>query len=240
MITYPISTIIFDLDGTLRHNVPSADDTQYGFVLDLGIKDEPGRQRKGTYWQHYYWAQSPELIADIDSFGNGESPDFWEQYSFRYLQALEVPERKASDLAFELFRRMQSEFHPESRVLPEGMETLQHLKEAGFILGLVSNRTKACHAELEELGILHFFEFAYVAGEVEAWKPNPKIFDRTLELTGANPAQIVYVGDNYFADIVGAKDAGLQPVLIDPKGIFSAADCTVIQKIDQLINIVTP
>ena len=211
MLTHPITTILFDLDGTLRHNVPSADDVQYGFALDLGVKDQPGRQRKGTYWQHYYWAQSPELHADIEAYGNGESPDFWVQYSFRYLRSLEVPERKASDLAFEMFRRMQSEFHPESRVFPEGLKTLGHLKEAGFILGLVSNRTKACHEELEELGILHFFELAYVAGEVGAWKPNPQIFDRALEITEVSPGEIVYVGDNYFADIAGAQGAGLQP-----------------------------
>ena len=39
MLAHPIKTIIFDLDGTLRHNVPSADDFQYKYARQLGIKN---------------------------------------------------------------------------------------------------------------------------------------------------------------------------------------------------------
>jgi FMN phosphatase YigB (HAD superfamily) len=47
----------------------------------------------------------------------------------------------------------------------------------------------------------------------------------------------MYVGDNYFADVVGARSAGLRPVLYDPRGIYPYATCEVIQSFNQLADL---
>jgi putative hydrolase of the HAD superfamily len=51
------------------------------------------------------------------------------------------------------------------------------------------------------------------------------------------PSQAMYVGDNYFADVVGSRRAGLQPVLYDPRGIFPEAECPVIASFEQLPSV---
>jgi len=236
-LKFPIETIIFDLDGTLRHNVPSADDVSYNFALQMGVSDLPGRQRKGTRWSHYYWAQSDELLKDITEFGNGIEDGFWRNYAYRYLKALGVPDDQAQDWAGPLWQFIDTEFNPENRLHPCVPEMLTTLKGAGYQLGLVSNRTNSCHEECENLGLLAYLDFAYVAGEVDAWKPDPRIFDRAIEITGSPPERIVYVGDNYYADMVGAKSAGLQPVLLDPKSTFPEVECLVIAVLDELMDI---
>jgi FMN phosphatase YigB (HAD superfamily) len=50
--------------------------------------------------------------------------------------------------------------------------------------------------------------------------------------------ETVYVGDNYFADVVGSRRAGLHPVLYDPRGIFPEADCSTIKSFDELMSAV--
>jgi len=236
MLSLPIETIIFDLDGTLRHNVPSADDVLFRFANDLGAGVPDEMQLSGARWAHYYWAQSTALIEDIEQFGETDD-DFWENYSYRYLQSLTLSEERAADLAPMLFRRMRDEFNPENCVAPGVPETLQQLKEANYILGLVSNRSNPCQEECEQLGLLQYFDFAYVAAEVDAWKPDPRIFDRALELTGSDPEHVIYVGDNYYADILGSQNAGLQPVLIDRDGVFPDAECAVIRSIGELADL---
>ena len=234
MLVQPIETIIFDLDGTLRHNVPSADETQFNFALELGISELSGLRNQGARWTHYYWAQSPELREDVGKYGNDLPGEFWVYYSYRYLRAISVPEERAAELALPLFQAMQDRFQPESQVVPGAFDVLQALKDSGFTLGLVSNRSRPCHEECEKLGLLRFFDFAYVAAEVDAWKPDPRIFNRALEITGTLPRRTIYVGDNYFADINGAKNAGIQPVLVDPDGIFPDAECAVIKSVGEL------
>ena len=49
-----------------------------------------------------------------------------------------------------------------------------------------------------------------------------------------HPSEAAYVGDNYFADVVGARAAGLTPVLLDPRGIFDDPECAVIHSFTEL------
>jgi FMN phosphatase YigB (HAD superfamily) len=48
------------------------------------------------------------------------------------------------------------------------------------------------------------------------------------------PEQAVYVGDNYFADVLAAQSAGLHSILLDPRRVFPEADCAVVDKIEQV------
>jgi putative hydrolase of the HAD superfamily len=73
-----------------------------------------------------------------------------------------------------------------------------------------------------------------VAGQVSAWKPDPGLFIHALECLGVPAQSAIYVGDNYYADVVGARRAGVHPVLYDPEGVFPNADCTVIRRIGEL------
>ena len=237
MLSLPIETIIFDLDGTLRHSIPSADDVQFRIANQIGAVDNPELQIMGVRWAHYYWAQSSAMAEDLDRYGDW-TEDFWVNYGIRYLMALTVSEAQATNLAPQMIAQMNAEYSPDNRVYPCVHETLRTLKDTGLTLGLVSNRSKPCQEECEELGLLGYFKFAYVAAEVDAWKPNPRIFDRALEISGSSPERIVYVGDNYYADIVGARNAGLQPVLLDEKGVFPEARCMVIERLGELVELV--
>ena len=228
-----IDTVIFDLDGTLRHNVPSADETVYNYAVQLGAPNSADCRRAGARWAHYYWAQSQELAADIEQFGDLDG-EFWANYSQRYLGNFGLSEQRAADLAPELTRLMEDGYNPQSQVYFEDFSTLQALKDAGFTLGLVSNRSQPCHEECQELGLTPYLDFLYVAAEVGTWKPDPAIFERAFREANTTPKYAVYIGDNYFADIVGAQKAGMHPILLDPTENFPDVECTVIRALGEL------
>jgi putative hydrolase of the HAD superfamily len=81
---------------------------------------------------------------------------------------------------------------------------------------------------------LGYLEFALTSGEVNSWKPDTKIFEHALQHLDLQPEDALYVGDNFYADVIGARRAGIHPVLIDPDGIFPEADCPVIAAIGDL------
>lgn len=209
---------------------------QFKFLTQFGIQNSADSQKKGARWVHYYWAQSPELLSDFDQFGKMED-DFWRNYSYRYLKVLTKEDQQSLYIAPLLATHMQKNFSPQDHVYPCVPETLTILKASGYHLGLVSNRSNPCQEECRVLGLLKYFDFAYVAAEVDAWKPDPRIFDRAFEITRSCPEKTVYVGDNYFADILGARNAGIQPVLLDPKSLFPDANCTVVRTLRELVRL---
>ncbi len=238
-LTPPIDTVLFDLDGTLRYSEPSAEDLQIQFLQQAGWAIPLEQQHQGVRWVHYYWAQSPELIADVSEFGNELPAEFWRQYAYRYLISLQLPEEAARNLAGPLRAWLEVRYlqNRANKAFPDAAATLQALKDRGFTVGLVSNRSQPCHEECRQLGLLDYFDFAYVAGEVDAWKPDPLIFKRAFKLANTTPANTVYIGDNLYADINGARNAGIQPVLIDPEGVFPQADCPVIGSLTELLDL---
>jgi HAD superfamily hydrolase (TIGR01549 family) len=236
-----IRAILFDLDGTLRYNIPSSNHTFFDYAAELGAVDSPEHRLETLRWVHYYWAQSPELLGDLEVFGTLSS-EFWTFYSERTLQAFGCPPEQAHSLAPRVQSRMDTEYAPLDHVPPEVHHTLQALCQAGLRLAVVSNRGNPFDEQLDSLEISQYFEFALAAGVIDLWKPEAGIFLHAVERLGVPPEQTMYVGDNYFADVIGARNAGLQPVLIDPEGVFDEhaeclGDCHVIRCMPELLGL---
>jgi putative hydrolase of the HAD superfamily len=229
-----ITTILFDLDGTLRHSRPSFAETFISRAVQLGAPNSEEYHRRATRWLHYYWAQSTDLLADRQVYQDEET--FWTNHTRLFLINLGSTPEQAQNLAPELYRYYVNDFDPEDWVPPDVPETLQTLEVAGYKLGVVSNRSQSYHEQLEDLRLDGYFQCAIAAGEVNSWKPDPMIFQYALDELDSQPEKTVYVGDNYYADVVGAQRAGLQPILVDPQSLFPEAGCQVIRSVGELID----
>jgi HAD superfamily hydrolase (TIGR01549 family) len=228
-----INGILFDLDGTLRHNKPSSVHAFFDYAVQFGLPDSSEKRKAATRWAHYYWAQSSDLADDLRIYQELDDP-FWTNYSRRNLLAFDCEIECAQELAPKMVTYMNTEYQPEDWVPEDVPTTLQALRERGYHLGVLSNRSQPCQDHLNRLGLLDYFDFALVAGEVNVWKPDPMVFQHALKRMGTTPEQTIYVGDNYYADIVGAQAANMVPVLVDPEEIFPDAACPVISTLGEL------
>ncbi|MCP4566046.1 MAG: HAD family hydrolase [FCB group bacterium] len=96
------------------------------------------------------------------------------------------------------------------------VESLRSLKDAGFCLGIISNTINPpfLHlTDLEILGLSSFFDFAIFSSECPHRKPHPSIFELGIKKAGFPADKIMYVGDHYGNDIIGAKAVGMRAVL---------------------------
>jgi HAD superfamily hydrolase (TIGR01549 family) len=230
--TKNIKAILFDLDGTLRHHLPSGGGVFMEHLQSIGMKFSAEDDIRAVRWEHFYFANSPEIQTDKEEFKDTDA--FWVNFSARRLTALGLSQSQAVELAPQVSAHMQEFYKPEVHVPHEVPQVLGELKEKGYVLGVVSNRDEPYHEELKNLELDSFFKFSLAGGEVNSFKPEPRIFERGLELAGTSPHETMYIGDNYFADIVGSHRAGLTPVLYDPITVFPDAECAVIKSFDEL------
>lgn len=228
-----IRAILFDLDGTLRHSRPPYTGALLDQAVRLGAPDSQESRHKATRWSHYYWAQSPELLDDLDHFPEQDDL-FWSKYIYRQLIHFDCRPELVDRLAPLVFQYMKNEHRPEDWVPAEVIPTLQDLIDAGYRLGVVTNRRRSIQDLMQAIGLSPYFELVIVAAEVDSWKPEPDIFRYALQQMKIQPHQAFYIGDNYYADVIGARNAGLHPVLIDPDRIYPEPGCPVIQSIDDI------
>ena len=103
---------------------------------------------------------------------------------------------------------------------------LSRVQALGRPLAMVANWDKNLPTLLEGLGISAYFSCVVASAAVGVEKPDPAIFRLALaELSLSAPQHVLYVGNEYRADVMGARAAGLTPVLIDRYALYPHADC---------------
>ena len=227
-----IRAIFFDLDGTLRFNRPSGREYFMDYAATLGVRLTKDDRARVWRWEHLYFANSPDLLEDEARYPQAE--DFWRNYSRRQLVAMGCTTELAGQLAPAIHQYMNEFYRPETWVEPASLDLLAELKAAGYRLGVISNRDLPFTEELKQIGLEVYFDLAVSGGEAGSKKPDPGIFHYTLSRAGLRPEETMYVGDNYFADVVGARNAGIHPVLLDIGGIFHQPGCPTIQSLAEL------
>jgi FMN hydrolase / 5-amino-6-(5-phospho-D-ribitylamino)uracil phosphatase len=110
------------------------------------------------------------------------------------------------DQAMEIFleARNRVEFYEDVR------PALTRLKSE-YRLYAVSNG----NADLERCGIADLFDGHVTAISAGAAKPDARIFAALAEMAGVAVEEIVHIGDDPLADVVGARQAGMQAVWIN-------------------------
>ena len=92
---------------------------------------------------------------------------------------------------------------------------LAELSARGYRLHVLSNNSSILPLQLRVLGIDDVFDTVSWSEEMGVEKPDRRIFDLALERIGAEAGEVLYVGDSFAADVVGAKAAGITPVHAD-------------------------
>jgi HAD superfamily hydrolase (TIGR01549 family) len=228
-----IKAILFDLDGTLFHHLPSSGEVFLEYVRSIGLHVSEEDRIRAEHWVHFYFAYSPEIQADIKMFKD-DTEGFWVNFTQRRLAASGIHPAQAVELAPQVSAYMSETYKPETHVPEDARTLLKFLKESRYMLGMVSNRESPYQEEMQKRELDSYFQFFLAGGEVNSFKPDALIFKRALELAGTSAQETMYVGDNYFADILGSHRAGLTPVLYDPVSLFPEADCAVIKSFAEI------
>lgn len=97
------------------------------------------------------------------------------------------------------------------------VETFKWFRENNIKTALLSDYP--CERKAKALGIYEYVDEikSSMDLDIDKLKPDAKGFLRVAEILNFKPEEIMYVGDRYKIDIIGAKNAGYIPVLIGSK-----------------------
>ena len=150
-----------------------------------------------------------------------------------------------------LFRRFFHFFNDFERwsVYPDVVPFLKHAREAGVRVALISNAGTGLSEHLRVLGLDRWLDHVTISAAEGIRKPDPRIYERTLEAIGVAPTDALHVGDFYVEDVLGPRQVGLPGALIDrrPHSLFpnfpqqehhEDPDLHVIRSLDELAPLI--
>jgi putative hydrolase of the HAD superfamily len=230
-----IRAVLFDLDETLidakaglREAHDRISETLSTFLEQNGVQMgvsllhsriklfDDRMNRESRYDRDEWW---PILISEVRSdlivsqgFAHALTIEYWNAYSQR------------------------------SPPYSDAITTLNHLRQRGYKLGLVTDTdgTPGLKAQrINRLSFRDFFSVVIVAGEdTPELKPNPTPFLKASERLGITIQSSVFVGDKPFTDIAGAKAAGMKAIHVRRREWNSNVEADVtIESLTDLVGI---
>jgi len=121
---------------------------------------------------------------------------------------------------------------------PDVEPTLQTLAADGYALGLISNAPADTKKAVTALGLTKYLGTVVISGVVGYSKPHPEIFRIALREAGVSAGEAVHVGDLYEADVVGARRAGIEGILIDRDNFYPTLDCPRVRSLSGVYDFI--
>lgn len=105
-------------------------------------------------------------------------------------------------------------------LIPHSLEILDYLKDKYQLHIITNGFSEIQEIKLSKSGLKPYFDKIISSDEVGVNKPAAKIFMESLKWAGASRNESLMIGDNLGADIVGARNCGIDQVYFNPDSVF--------------------
>lgn len=218
--------VLFDLGYTLVYFDPPQEAIVQESLRAAGAERSTADIRAAVerVWGDYYRDAETARFAASEEYDRQAEREL----SRRLLQALSV---ESGDEALRAYRRALEAGFGQPGVLrpyPEAPQVLDALRSEGYRLGIVSNWGWNLRQRVQSAGLDGYFELVWGSAYAGCHKPHPCIFEQALAQMDLEPGRVLYAGDSYRHDVLGARGAGMSAVLVDRSDGAVPRDCPVV------------
>ena len=226
------STILFDVGGTLlRFNLDLLARAYLDAAVPLGLTLD--------------FAQTQTVLAALErelpirqqhrplSLQEDNGQVFWDEFYADGFRRLGVKADTSAAAAHIRARFQRAEFET---LFDDVIPALDALRSNGFALGILSNFSANLENILRQVGVHPYFSFFVVSAIAGVEKPDPQIFELALRAANRPRAEIVYIGDSIFHDVEGARQAGMEAILVDRQDQYRDWKGTRVRDLHELVE----
>jgi putative hydrolase of the HAD superfamily len=216
-----LDAVFFDVGNTLLYAYPSVGRVCEEILLASGRAHsleeiESILPLVDEYYEDRY-------RSDDTFWTNDErAADVWAGMYVLLCRHLGIPESAAVPLAHEVYDAFGDAAR--WRAYDDVVPALVRLRASGVKVGIISNWDTRLEGILDGLGLGPLLDTVVSSAVVGLHKPDPRIFELACGRLGVEPGRSAHVGDHVYSDVLGARAAGMRPVLIDRHGVGLASD----------------
>ncbi len=230
-----IKAVFFDWFNTLARFEPPREELYRQAFRQFGIELPTKDVRRGILIaDRYYFEENAK--SPLGKRSPQEQMEVYLHYPTSILTEARVKAPK--ELPLKVLMIVKEQFKGSTFVLfDDVLSTLATLKQQKLVLGLLTNATRDMISVHRKLGLEPYLNFVITSEEAGAEKPKLPIFLAALDRAGVKALEAAHVGDQYELDVVGARGAGIKPILVDRCDIYpEVGDCPRIHSLSELAD----
>ena len=226
-----VRAIIYDAGRTLLQPRLEPPDIWDFLGGQLGVEFD--RERPLPDVGHYFYRNMMgEYYSDAQARG------LWNTYYVTAMRETGVDETD-DDMRAAAYALYDWYQHPEQWLMyPEVPEMLQRVQALGLRQGVISDWGTDLVSLLHAHNVSDHLDFVVASATVHAAKPHPDIFHYALARADLQPHEVLYIGDSYISDVLGARTAGIAAVLIDREQRAPEVDCPVVTSLLDVLKLI--
>jgi putative hydrolase of the HAD superfamily len=168
-----------------------------------------------------------EIDIEFESFIKIYEPinlEYWKKYREERVTKEELRRGRLID-SFKMFNKEYAiltidkladayieELPLDNHLFDGALHILDYLTEKYQLHIITNGFEEVQYKKLKNSGIIHYFSTITTSEEVGLKKPNPIVFLKALEKASTSPNHSVMIGDSFEADILGAKNIGMETI----------------------------
>lgn len=208
---------LFDLDNTLLQKNPTIVERVFEFTHQY-CPELCFETIEKAYAASELW-QGEQIKKENETGQRMSDEEYFQNVLSVYLRFLPPNEMNPSGLLAILSGKRSGNY----ALMPNTIDTLEHLKRKDITLGIVSNNYANVRQTLIDLGIAPYFDCIVISDEVNLFKPDPKIMELACEKLGIACTDSIYIGDHPF-DVLCAHSANMSVAWFPPNRFFTVPE----------------
>jgi putative hydrolase of the HAD superfamily len=219
--TMNIRGLIFDINGTLTdiHTDESYEDIYRvlsNFLSYQGIIIDPS-----TVKDLYFSGMKEQLRTSAERYPEFDAVTIFREIVTSHASdyTLGLPAERLAQLPRILAEVYRSVSRFKLQLYPGVEEIVGRLHQKYRMAALSDGQSAWAVPELYAVGLLKYFSPVVVSGDVGYRKPDRRIFEGVLSAMGLSASEVLFVGNNMYRDVFGAKQVGVKTVYFRANGL---------------------
>lgn len=229
-----IKAVFFDAGETLIHAHPSVPQIYSDITKGFGVNVTP------QLFKEHFIPVVKEFMGNLYTrpvSSDRSEKNLWKEIT--HAMYLQIPILRNSLEFLPWFETLFYVFGTKEawRVFDDVHSTLKEIKSRKLKCGIISNWDTRLENILKGYELDSYMDFIAISAKVGYRKPDARIFEYGLTRMNLKPDQVIYVGDSYVVDVLGAKQIGINSLLIDRNKENTEVNGTkVIHSLGEILN----